>query len=373
MVKAAGRTAVKANPASQGGRRKIAVVLFNLGGPDSPEAVRPFLYNLFKDPAIIGLPTPLRQAIAWLISTLRDRSARANYAIMGGASPLLKETKAQAEALQATLQARLGGDEVRVFIGMRYWNPLTEDTARAVEAFAPHDVVLLPLYPQFSTTTTGSSMKAWAKAYKGPGEVHAVCCSFEEPGLVEAHARAILATHAALGRPGPVRLLFSAHGLPQKVIDAGDPYQWQIEKTCEAVLARLGPDWASDWDYRICYQSRVGPVKWIGPATPDAIDEAVKDGRGVLITPIAFVSEHVETLVELDHEYAELAQQLSAPFYLRAPAIGVDLAYIEGLAETALNALEREGVRAQGRCCDVFAQCPFRASVRAKAAQAVDA
>ena len=310
--------------------RKIAVVLFNLGGPDRPEAVRPFLYNLFNDPAIIGLPAPLRQGVAWLISTLRNKSAQANYAVMGGASPLLKETTAQAKALQATLRARLGADEVRVFIAMRYWNPMTGETARAVEAFAPDEVVLLPLYPQFSTTTTGSSMGAWAKTYRGPGQVHTVCCSFEEPGLIEAHARSILATHAALGQPGPLRLLFSAHGLPQKVIDGGDPYQWQIEKTCEAVLARLGPDWAEDWDYRVCYQSRVGPMAWIGPSTPDTIRAAATDGRGVLITPIAFVSEHVETLVELDHEYAALAREVGVPFYLRAPAIGVDLAYIEG-------------------------------------------
>ena len=348
--------------------RKIAVVLFNLGGPDRPEAVRPFLYNLFNDPAIIALPTPLRQAVAWLISTLRDKSARANYTLMGGASPLLKETTAQANALEATLRARMGADEVRVFIAMRYWHPMTGETARAVEAFAPDDVVLLPLYPQFSTTTTGSSTAAWAKAYRGAGQVHTVCCSFEEQGLIEAHARSILATHAALGQPGPLRLLFSAHGLPQKVIDGGDPYQWQIEKTCEAVLARLGPEWADDWDYRVCYQSRVGPMAWIGPSTPDAIQEAASDGRGVLITPIAFVSEHVETLVELDHEYAELGREVGLPFYLRAPAIGVDLAYIEGLADTALGALACEGLHPQGRTCDVFSQCPYRAEVRAKAA-----
>jgi ferrochelatase len=346
--------------------KKLAVVLFNLGGPDSPAAVRPFLYNLFNDPAIIGLPTPLRQGVAWLISTLREKSAQANYAVMGGASPLLQQTTAQAGALEATLRARLPADEVQVFIGMRYWAPTVQETARSVAAFEPDDVVLLPLYPQFSTTTTGSSMKAWMKAYKGPGAVHTVCCSFEEPGLIEAHARAILATHAALGQPGPLRLLFSAHGLPQKVIADGDPYQWQVEKTCEAVLARLGPDWAADWDYRVCYQSRVGPMQWIGPATPDAIREAAADGRGVLITPIAFVSEHVETLVELDHEYAGLARDVGVPFYLRAPAIGVDLAYIEGLAETALSAVGRSGVCPQDRSCDVFGQCPHRIDVRAK-------
>ncbi len=364
------RTAKLAEPMAA---KKIAVVLFNLGGPDSLDAVKPFLYNLFRDPAIIGLPTPLRQGIAWLISTLREKSAQANYAIMGGASPLLEQTTNQAGALEATLRARLDADEVRVFIAMRYWNLTSEETARAVAAFGPDEVVLLPLYPQFSTTTTGSSMKAWAKAYRGSGVVHAICCSFEEPGLIEAHARAIVATHAALGRPGPLRILFSAHGLPQKVIAGGDPYQWQIEKTCEAVLTRLGSDWAPDWDHRVCYQSRVGPMQWIGPATPDAIREAATDGRGVLITPIAFVSEHVETLVELDHEYAELAREVGVPFYLRAPAIAVDLAYIEGLAEMTIDALVRDGVCPQGRSCDVFSQCPHRATVRAAAANRVAA
>ncbi len=349
--------------------RKVAVVLFNLGGPEQPNAVRPFLYNLFNDPAIIGLPAPLRQGVAWLISTLRDKSARANYAIMGGASPLLRETQAQAGALEATLRAKLAQDEARVFTAMRYWNPMTPQVAREVAAFAPDEVVLLPLYPQFSTTTTGSSMKAWTANYRGTGRVHAVCCSFEEPGLIEAHARSIVATHAALGKPGPIRLLFSAHGLPEKVIAAGDPYQWQIEKTCEAVIARLGPDWATDWDWKLCYQSRVGPMKWLGPSTPDAIREAANEQRGVLITPIAFVSEHVETLVELDHEYAALAREADVPFYLRAPAIGVDLAYIEGLAETAVAALSREGVCPQARACDVFGQCPYRKAVREAAAK----
>ena len=372
-MKTVRRASAKPAPSAPVRARKIAIVLFNLGGPDKPEAVRPFLYNLFNDPAIIALPTPLRQGVAWLISTLRDRSARANYAIMGGASPLLKETQAQARALEATLRTRRGGDEVCVFTAMRYWNPTTDEAARHVAAFTPDEVVLLPLYPQFSTTTTGSSMKAWARAYRGQGTVHTVCCSFDEPGLIEAHARSILATHAALGKPGPLRLLFSAHGLPQKVIDGGDPYQWQIEKTCEAVLARLGADWATDWDYRVCFQSRVGPMAWIGPSTPEAIKQAAADGRGVLVTPIAFVSEHVETLVELDHEYAALAREVGVPFYLRAPAIGVDLAYIEGLADTALAALGCSGVHPQGRSCDVFSQCPFRAEVRRNTAESVSA
>jgi ferrochelatase len=342
--------------------RKIAVVLFNLGGPDSLKAVRPFLFNLFNDKAIIGLPQPMRWVIASLISTLRDKAAQANYAIMGGSSPLLQETAKQAAALQAQLTARLVDAEVMVSVAMRYWRPFTADAARDVSAFGPNEIVLLPLYPHFSTTTTGSSLKAWKNAYKGPGLTHAVCCYPQEEGLIEAHARRILATYTAVGRPAPVRLLFSAHGLPQKVVDDGDPYQDQIERTATAVLERLGRDWAAEgWDWRVCYQSRVGPMQWLTPSTVDAIGEASNDGRGVLIVPIAFVSEHVETLVELDHEYAALAREQGLPFYLRAPAVGDDLAFIEGLAETAIAALGRPGAAPQGASCPKgFARCQSR-------------
>jgi ferrochelatase len=345
--------------------RRIAVVLFNLGGPDRLQSVRPFLFNLFNDRAIIGLPQPFRWVIARLISGLRAKGARANYAIMGGASPLLEETAKQAAALQVTLSARLPQAEILTTIAMRYWTPMTADATREVEAFRPDEIVLLPLYPQFSTTTTGSSLRAWREAYRGKGRVRTVCCYPEQEGLVEAHARRILATHTAVGRPSPMRLLFSAHGLPQKVVDDGDPYQWQIERTAAAVIARLGPDWAgdADWDWRICYQSRVGPMAWLAPSTVEAIEAAGNEGRGVLVTPVAFVSEHVETLVELDHEYAELAKQLRLPFYLRAPAIGVDLSFIEGAADAVIAALDREGVKPQGVACPAaFKQCPYAMS-----------
>ncbi len=313
--------------------RKVAVVLMNLGGPDGPKAVQPFLFNLFRDPAIIGLPAIARYPLAALISTTRRKEATANYAVMGGGSPLLPETQAQADALEAALKAR--GVDAKCFIAMRYWRPFTDKTARDVAAWAPDEVVLLPLFPQFSTTTTDSSLKAWKKAYRGPGVVRTVCCYPTLDGLVEAHARKIQAAYATAGRPAKVRLLFSAHGLPQKVIDAGDPYERQIEATAAAVAARLG----DGWDWKVCYQSRVGPLKWLGPSTPEAIEEAVGEGLGVVICPIAFVSEHVETLVELDHEYAELAKGLGASAYVRVPALSLEPAFIEGLADLALGAL----------------------------------
>lgn len=318
--------------------RRLAVVLFNLGGPDSLKAVRPFLFNLFNDPAILGLPAPARTALAALIAFSRNRTAQANYALMGGASPLLAETEAQARALEQRLAVELNGAESRVFIAMRYWSPLTAETARAVAAFAPDEVVLLPLYPQFSTTTTRSSLKAWAEAYKGPGRTRAICCYPETEGFIQAHARRIETAWAAAGKPGPARLLFSAHGLPEKVVAGGDPYQAQIEATAAAVAERLG----AEWDWRICYQSRVGPLKWLGPSTPEAIAEAAGEGRGVVVTPVAFVSEHVETLVELDHEYRKLASDAGCPFYLRVPALGTDPRFIEALARLVVHSLRRE-------------------------------
>ena len=337
-------------------RRRVAVVLFNLGGPDGPEAVRPFLFNLFRDPAIIGAPALIRLPLAALISTTRAPSARQNYAIMGGGSPLLPETRAQADALQSRLEAADSDTEFRTFIAMRYWKPFTEVTAREVAEFAPDDVVLLPLYPHFSTTTTGSSAKAWKRAYRGPGNVHTVCCYPSADGFIAAHAQRILECWHKAGSPENVRLLFSAHGLPEKVIKDGDPYQSQIEATAAAVAARLG----DGWDWQVCYQSRVGPLKWIGPSTTDAIAAAAADGKGVLITPIAFVSEHVETLVELDHEYAELAEQQGVEPYLRAPALGIAPDFIEMLAAAVNESLGVDGVapyRWQG-CDACHRQCP---------------
>jgi ferrochelatase len=344
-------------------RRRVAVVLFNLGGPDSPKAVRPFLFNLFRDPAIIGLPGPARLAIAALISLTRTRTARANYALMGGSSPLLRETEDQADALRKAMVETLADADAEVFVAMRYWKPLVADAAAAVARFAPDEVVLLPLYPQFSSTTTASSLAEWRRTYKGPGRLRTLCCYPDDPGLVKAHVRKIEDAWAAAGRPENLRLLFSAHGLPEKVVAAGDPYQWQVERTCAAVAARLGPEFA---DWKICYQSRVGPLKWLGPSTPEAIEEAAHQGHGVIITPIAFVSEHVETLVELDHEYAHVAEHSGCPAYVRAPAITLEPHFIEGLTRLvgeALTGSPRTESGCGGRICPAeFGKCPAQLS-----------
>ena len=335
---------------------RLAVVVFNLGGPDGPKAVRPFLANLFRDPAIIGLPAIARWPLAELISRTREKTAQANYAIMGGGSPLLPETRAQAAALEAALAAP--GLEAKVFIAMRYWKPFAAETALEVAAFAPDEIVLLPLYPQFSTTTTGSSMKDWAGAYRGTGRTRTICCYPTANGLVKAHAAAIREAWQAAGAPTNVRLLFSAHGLPQKIVDAGDPYRAQIEATAAAIAAEL-PE-LSDW--QVSFQSRVGPMKWLQPATDAEILRAGADGKGVLIAPIAFVSEHVETLVELDHEYAHLAREAGVAPYLRARTPGVRESFIAALAQATTEALGRGGVAPFGPwlCPAGHRKCPRR-------------
>jgi protoporphyrin/coproporphyrin ferrochelatase len=339
--------------------RRIAVVLFNLGGPDDQASVKPFLFNLFNDPAIIGLPGFVRTPLAKLISSRRETSAQANYALMGGGSPLLPETRKQADALAAVLSGRLPNDEIRTFIAMRYWNPLTEETAADVAAFGPDEIVLLPLYPQFSTTTTESSLKIWNAVYAGSGVSRAVCCYPAATGWVEAQADAI--GQKLDEAVGPVRVLFSAHGIPEKLVSGkGDPYQEQVETTVAAVVsvleARRGPI-----DHALCYQSRVGPMKWLGPSTPDAIEAAARDGVGVVVTPIAFVSEHIETLVELDIEYGELAHEKGVSPYLRAPAVGVQPLFIDTLADAVTGALGRTGVAPFGQGCKAdWKACPCR-------------
>lgn len=341
-------------------RPRTAVVLFNLGGPDDQESVRPFLFNLFKDPAIIAAPGPVRLGLAWLISTLRDKSARANYALMGGGSPLLPETEAQARALTNTLNARAPDREWGAFIAMRYWKPFVKDAAEAVRAFAPDEIVLLPLYPQFSTTTTGSSLTEWNRVWDSQADVRSrgVCCYPDVKGLADAYADLIRSSWLEAGSPDNVRVLFSAHGLPEATVARGDPYPDQVALTAAEISMRL-PEFA---DTQICYQSRVGPMKWIGPATEEEITRAAHEGKTVLVCPIAFVSEHVETLVELDIEYRAIAEAEGAAGYIRAPAVGTHPRFIEALADLVLGT--GEGLRPANpavRCNGGIAGCPLRA------------
>lgn len=317
--------------------RRVAIMLFNLGGPDSPKAVRPFLFNLFNDKAIIGAPQPLRFMIAQLISRSREKLAKANYAYMGGGSPILPETVKQTEALEAAIAKRVSNVTFRCFPAMRYWRPFVKDAAKAAKDWGATDAILLPLYPQFSSTTTASSLKAWARASDLPSST--ICCYPVGASFVQAHADSILKTWRQGGSPPKPRVLFSAHGLPESVIKRGDPYQWQVEQSAGAIRNLL----PAEWETRVCYQSRVGPMKWIGPSTEVEIKRAAKDVAGVIVAPIAFVSEHVETLVELDIEYAHLAKRLQLPFYLRAPALGDAPRFIDALADLTERALNAPG------------------------------
>ncbi|MDZ4689914.1 MAG: ferrochelatase [Terricaulis sp.] len=339
--------------------RRVAIILFNLGGPDKQEAVRPFLFNLFNDKAIIAAPQPIRFLIAQLISRTREKLAKANYALMGGGSPILPETLKQAEALETEITKRVSNVTFKCFPAMRYWKPFVKDAAKSAEAWGATDVILLPLYPQFSSTTTASSLKAWGQVSRLPAST--ICCYPAGASFAQAHADAIIETWRNGGSPAQPRVLFSAHGLPQRVIDQGDPYQWQVEQGAAAVAQLLPQDWQTE----ICYQSRVGPLKWIGPSTEEAIHAAAKDGVGVIVSPIAFVSEHVETLVELDIEYAQLARELSLPYYLRAPAPGAAPRFIDTLASLAERALATPGKtqsESGARLCPAqWGLCPHRA------------
>ena len=306
----------------------------NLGGPDSLEAVRPFLENLFSDPAIIGLPRLLRLPLARLVARRRAGVAREIYARIGGRSPLLANTEAQAHALEEAL-----GSGYRCFVAMRYWYPTSAETAQEVVKWTPDEIVCLPLYPQFSMTTTASSLAAWQDAAVWQGltcPIRSIRCYPREQRLVEAIAglvQPVLAAASAGGRSP--RLLLTAHGLPKRVVRAGDPYPGQVEQTAAAVVAALS---RPGLDWRVCYQSRIGPLEWIGPATDEEITRAGKERVPLVVAPISFVSEHSETLVELDLDYRRLAEASGVPAYHRVATVGVEPGFVESLASLVRSA-----------------------------------
>jgi ferrochelatase len=337
---------------------RVAVVLFNLGGPSSLEAVEPFLFNLFHDPAIIRIPQPFRWLLAKLISRRRAPIARDIYAKLGGSSPILGQTYNQAGALKTALDG--SATHYETFVSMRYTAPRAADVAEQVKRYRPNKIVLLPLYPQFSTTTTRSSLREWhviAKALRLDAQVSTVCCYPQNAGFVAAQAALIAESIASLPPNVRFRVLFSAHGLPKRVVAAGDPYQAQVEQTATALAAALQ---RTPLDWRVTYQSRVGPMAWIGPATDEEIKRAGAEGLAVVIAPIAFVSEHSETLVELDIEYAHLAAASGVAHYVRVPTVGTHPEFIEGLARLVRKAVECEGIRPGGGtrvCPRAYGQC----------------
>jgi ferrochelatase len=339
-------------------------MLFNLGGPDRPEAIRPFLLNLFRDPAILRVPFFVRPLLAWWIARARVAPATANYALLGGRSPLLELTKQQAHALQEALTELDAG----CFIAMRYWHPFSDAAVRDVAAWRPDHVVLLPLYPQYSTTTTGSSLTAWREAAARHGlvaPVSTLCCYFDDRRYADSVARlvtqAFASARAGLPEGVKLRVLFSAHGLPETIVRAGDPYQYQIERTTDAVLRAMG---LPDIDWRICYQSRATPQQWLKPSAETEIERAAHDKVALLVVPIAFVSEHSETLVELDVEYRELAHRLGVPGYFRVPTPNADPGFIGALAELVRHVLAQGPglcTRPGGAACPAaHTACPLR-------------
>jgi protoporphyrin/coproporphyrin ferrochelatase len=339
--------------------KKIAVVLFNLGGPDSQKAIRPFLFNFFMDPNIIRAPKFVRFGLATLISILRSRKqAGTAYAKLGYKSPLLENTNAQADALSTVLNAA-SDIQYQVYVSMRYWHPMTSEVVAEVKQDSPDQVILLPLYPQFSTATTRSSFDEWQKetrAQEFEVPTSLICCYPTQSGFVAASAALIKKEYNDLRQQSQEngiklpRILFSAHGLPEDIITGGDPYQWQCEKSAHAIAAALNVD---QLDWQICYQSRVGPKKWIGPSTEEALKKAAVDQVPVLIYPHAFVSEHVETLVEIEDEYREMAHELGVPIFARVPTVSVNHLFIEGLADLVKARVDVTGVGPDviGRIC----------------------
>jgi len=330
---------------------KTAIILFNLGGPDSLTAVKPFLFNLFNDKNIISAPQPIRFFLAKLISSRREKTAQDIYAHLGGYSPILPQTKAQADALQKKL-----GENYKVFIAMRYWHPFTEETIAEVKKYSPDKIVLLPLYPQFSTTTTESSILEWDKQAKKAGlsiPTEKIGCYWDNEGWIDSLANLVKKHYdAAVTKYGTApRILFSAHGLPEKIVKKGDPYQWQVEQTCQKIADKIG----ADKEWITCYQSKVGPLEWIKPATEAEIIRAGAEKKPLLIVPVAFVSEHSETLVELDIEYKHLAEKHEVPYYERVPTVGINEEFISGLAELVLQKFVR-----LEKCPMEFEQCICR-------------
>lgn len=340
--------------------KKVAVVLCNLGGPDKLSSVKPFLFNLFNDKAIIGLPLVFRYLLAKIISSRREKTAQEIYSYIGGKSPILEETQAQADLLEKQLNDKSEGDSYKAFIAMRYWHPFSSEAVSQVKEYGADEVIILPLYPQFSTTTSESSIEEWnlqAKNLDLDVPTKVIGCYPNHNLFIKSHVDLLKEAISKVKKGEPYRVLFSAHGLPEKIIEKGDPYQYQVELTSNKVVEELG---IKDLDWVVCYQSKVGPLEWIKPSTEDEIERAGVDNKTLIILPIAFVSEHSETLVELDIEYKELAEEKAVPGYIRVPTLSVHPDFISSLAEICINSENPGKVSAAGGkriCPGNFSRC----------------
>ena len=316
--------------------RRVGVVLFQLGGPDTLEAIEPFLFNLFCDPDIIDFPFARlgRRPLAKLISSTRARKVQHHYSVIGGGSPIRRFTEQQARALQIKLVE--SGLDARCFVAMRYWHPFTAQAIEQLLAAECDEVVLLPLYPHYSSTTTGSSLNEWQRHFREDIPVHSIVTFYRHDLYLEALAEKMDEALARFPQPERPEIVFSAHSVPQAVIDRGDPYQRQIEETVELIMHRGG--WLNR--HRICYQSKVGASKWLQPSLHRTLrDLAGEHVQEICVVPISFVSDHVETLGEIDHEAREEAKILGIRQFEMTSGLNSSPTFIAALAELVISAL----------------------------------
>ena len=333
---------------------KRAIILFNLGGPDKLESVEPFLFNLFNDPQILSVPSIFRYPLAKFISKKRTPVAKNIYREIGNKSPILELTQQQSKSLEKNLSSK--GD-YKCFVIMRCWHPRATEVIKEVKAFNPEEIILLPLYPQFSASTSGSSINEWndlCKKEKYKVKTKTICCYPTEGNFIASHV-SLIKKNLQNVENNNFKLIFSAHGLPESKIKKGDPYQWHVEETVKEIISKLKNE---NLDYIISYQSRVGPMKWIGPSTDAEIIKYSREKKGIIIVPVAFVSEHSETLVELDIEYKKLAEKNGCSFYKRVPALGIEDNFIKGLTELVLQKETKSNFVSSVMCPNKYVKCP---------------
>jgi ferrochelatase len=328
--------------------RRTGVVLFQLGGPDTLEAIEPFLFNLFCDPDIIDFPFARigRKPLAKLISSTRARKVQHHYATIGGGSPIRRFTEQQARALQLNLAK--SGVDARCFVAMRYWHPFTAEAIEQLQAADCDEVVLLPLYPHYSSTTTGSSLNEWRRRFRDDIPVRCIETFYRHELYLQALVEKVDEALARFASPEDPEIVFSAHSVPVAVIDKGDPYQRQIEETVELLMQRGG--WENH--YRLCYQSKVGASKWLQPSLHTALRElAVEKDREVCIVPISFVSDHVETLGEIDHEARAEALHLGIKRFEMTSGLNDSPIFIAALADLVMTATRADVSEAHAEEC----------------------
>jgi ferrochelatase len=326
---------------------RVGVLLLNLGGPDKLEDVGPFLYNLFSDPEIIRLPFRwLQKPLAWFIASRRTGTSQENYKQIGGGSPLRRITEAQGEALREQLKAV--GHEANIYVGMRYWHPYTEEAIAQLTQDKIDKLVILPLYPQFSISTSGSSFRLLEKLWQADPKLQSLQYTvipswYKQQGYLQAMAELIKQELEQFPHPDQVHIFFSAHGVPKSYVEeAGDPYQQEIEECTYLIMQTLDrPN-----PYTLAYQSRVGPVEWLRPYTEDALQElGTKGVKDLVVVPISFVSEHIETLQEIDIEYREIAEEVGIHNFRRVPALNTHPVFIQALADLVIDALQQPNLK----------------------------